>query len=74
MYDNMRKWEKALNAYLFLSLKQNAQGSIKDFQCHRSIPINWLKTMKTRLYFMKKFQHRFLLYCEVQRQDEERIS
>lgn len=31
MYDNMRKWEKALNAYLFLSLKQNAQGSIKDF-------------------------------------------
>lgn len=65
MYDNMRKGEKALNAYLFLSLKQNAQGSIKDFQCHRSIPINWLKTMKTRLYFMKKFQHRFLLYCEV---------
>lgn len=30
--------------------------------------------MKTRLYFMKKFQHRFLLYREVQRQDEERIS
>lgn len=74
MYDNMRKGEKALNAYLFLSLKQNAQGSIKDFQCHRSIPINWLKIVKYQLYFMKKFQHQFLLYCEVQRQDEERIS
>lgn len=49
MYDNMRKGEKALNAYLFLSLKQNAQGSIKDFQCHRSIPINWLKIVKYQL-------------------------
>lgn len=50
MYDNMRKGEKALNAYLFLSLKQNAQGSIKDFQCHRSIPINWLKIVKYQLW------------------------
>lgn len=45
----MRKGEKALNAYLFLSLKQNAQGSIKDFQRHRSIPINWLKIVKYQL-------------------------
>lgn len=46
----MRKGKKALNAYLFLSLKQNAQGSIKDFQCHRSIPINWLKILSNINY------------------------
>lgn len=32
MYCNVKKWEKASNAFIFLTLKQNAQGSISDFQ------------------------------------------